>query len=267
QFTNRTHATARLYADAFAAAPALADHLGAGHRNNAARAAALAGCGMGADAFKLTDQEKTALRKRAREWLKADFDARLKRLKNSKAGDQVVAWQAMCDWQVNDDFAAVRDARALAELPEAERTEWRALWADFKALLAQDPATALALARAHADRRQWAKAASTYTQLLKGTPTLDGEVWFEYAAVQLLSGDRAGYRQTCKLMLNAGRDKKMRTFLVARACTLAPDLSIDLVLASRVSAAELKASESESWSPTERGALCCRTKRFKEALP
>jgi serine/threonine-protein kinase len=267
QFTNRTHATARLYADAFAAAPALADDLAAGHRNNAARAAALAGCGLGADASKLTDPEKTALRKHARAWLKADLDARLKRLKGRKTGDPVLAVQALCEWQVSDDLAAVHDELALAKLPEAERKEWRALWADFKVLISQDPATALALARAYVDRKQWARAANQYAQLLNNKPPLDGEVWFEYAAVQLLSGDRAGYRQSCKVMLNAGRDKKLRPFLVARACTLAPLPGIDLVLASAVSAAELKASESESWSPTVQGALCCRTKRFKEALP
>ena len=40
QFTNRTVASARLYADAFAADPRLAADLGAGHRHNAARFAA-----------------------------------------------------------------------------------------------------------------------------------------------------------------------------------------------------------------------------------
>ena len=43
QFADRTAAAARLYADAFAADPRLAEDLAAGHRYNAARAAALAG--------------------------------------------------------------------------------------------------------------------------------------------------------------------------------------------------------------------------------
>src|SRR5262249_22499091 len=50
QFTNRTQAMARLYADAFAADPGLAEDLGAGHRYKAARAAAQAGCGRGVGA-------------------------------------------------------------------------------------------------------------------------------------------------------------------------------------------------------------------------
>src|SRR5262249_11894225 len=154
----RTRALAHLYADAFTAVPALADDLGAGHRNTAARAAALAGCGIGNDASKLTDEERSALRKQARDWLKADCEVRLQRLKDRKAGDPLVAGQALVDWLVNDDLAAVRDDLALAKFPEAEQKEWRDLWAEFKVLLSQDPATELALARAYTDRRQWAKA-------------------------------------------------------------------------------------------------------------
>src|SRR5262249_34923392 len=55
QFANRTRAMARLYAAAFATAPALADDLVASHRYNAARPAAQAGCGHGADATGLGD--------------------------------------------------------------------------------------------------------------------------------------------------------------------------------------------------------------------
>jgi serine/threonine-protein kinase len=69
QFANRTRAMARLYADAFAAAPSLADDLAAGHRYNAARAAAHAGCGQGADATGLGEEEKARWREQARQWL------------------------------------------------------------------------------------------------------------------------------------------------------------------------------------------------------
>src|SRR5262249_59815386 len=57
QFANRTRAMARLYADAFAADPALADDLAAGHRYNAGRAAAQVGAGQGADATGLSHKE------------------------------------------------------------------------------------------------------------------------------------------------------------------------------------------------------------------
>jgi hypothetical protein len=38
-------------------------------------------------------------------------------------------------WQSDPDLAGVRDAPALASLPEAERGEWQRLWADVQALL------------------------------------------------------------------------------------------------------------------------------------
>ena len=41
----------------------------------------------------------------------------------------------MRHWQQNADLAAVRDADALAKLPETERAEWHKLWQDVEALL------------------------------------------------------------------------------------------------------------------------------------
>jgi hypothetical protein len=38
-------------------------------------------------------------------------------------------------WQADPDLAGVRDATALAGLPEAERADWQRLWADVQALL------------------------------------------------------------------------------------------------------------------------------------
>jgi hypothetical protein len=67
-------------------------------------------------------------------------------------------------------------------------------------------------------------------------------------------------------MLDAGKRNKMRAFLVVRACTLSPDSGVDFNLASQVSAAELRASRSEPWSPIQEGALCYRRGRFSDAL-
>ena len=38
-------------------------------------------------------------------------------------------------WQQDTDLAGVRDAAALAKLPEPGRAEWQKLWADVAALL------------------------------------------------------------------------------------------------------------------------------------
>ena len=57
QFANRTRAAAELYAKAFAADPSLAIDVGRPHRYNAARMAALVGCGSGTDAAGLGKSE------------------------------------------------------------------------------------------------------------------------------------------------------------------------------------------------------------------
>jgi hypothetical protein len=43
--------------------------------------------------------------------------------------------QTLQHWKVDTDLAGVRDPEALAKLPEAERKEWKALWANVEALL------------------------------------------------------------------------------------------------------------------------------------
>jgi hypothetical protein len=60
--TKRHAAAARFYADAFDARPGLADELRACHRYNAARSAALAASGQGADAPKGDGPERARLR-------------------------------------------------------------------------------------------------------------------------------------------------------------------------------------------------------------
>src|SRR5260370_40498862 len=55
--------------------PQLADDLRLQYRYNAARAAALAGCGQGEDADKLNTKERAGLRKQVLDWLQADLKA------------------------------------------------------------------------------------------------------------------------------------------------------------------------------------------------
>jgi hypothetical protein len=50
---------------------------------------------------------------------------------------RAVAAKILRHWQANPDLAGVRDAAALAKLPEAERAAWTRLWADVQALLAK----------------------------------------------------------------------------------------------------------------------------------
>jgi tetratricopeptide (TPR) repeat protein len=122
---------ARLYRDAFARQPRLADV----HRYSAACAAALAGCGQGKDAGNLDEQGRGRWRKQALAWLRADLTLREKQLRNGEPAAAADARQALQHWQRDADLAGVRGSQALANLPEAERREWQQLWAQVQQLL------------------------------------------------------------------------------------------------------------------------------------
>jgi serine/threonine protein kinase/tetratricopeptide (TPR) repeat protein len=128
-------AAARLFGEAFAAEPKRADDLRAGHRYNAACAAARAGCGQSKDAAGLGEQERARLRRQALDWLRADLAAWGERLDGQTDPAPAAVLRKMAHWQQDTDFAGVRGAEALAGLPEAERRPWRQLWADVEALL------------------------------------------------------------------------------------------------------------------------------------
>jgi tetratricopeptide (TPR) repeat protein/serine/threonine protein kinase len=134
-------AEAKLFADAFAAEPNLAEELQTQHRYNAACAAALAGCRQGADAAQLDDPKRARLRKQALGWLTADHAAWAKLAEKPDAPAQLR--QTLEHWQTDPDLAGVRGEAALAKLPEMERDAWRKLWVDVGALLkrCQEPNT------------------------------------------------------------------------------------------------------------------------------
>jgi Flp pilus assembly protein TadD/tRNA A-37 threonylcarbamoyl transferase component Bud32 len=125
-------AAAHFFAGAFAAQPGLADDPRAGHRYDAACAAALAGSGQGKDAEHLDAEERARLRKQARDWLRADLTAWRNLLDKDKAAP--VVGQIMQHWLDDTDFNGVRGAGALAKLPEAERGDWQRLWEEAAAL-------------------------------------------------------------------------------------------------------------------------------------
>jgi hypothetical protein len=128
---------ARLYTEAFAAQPGLADKIDSGHRYNAACAAALAGCKKGRDAARLKDNERVRLRQQALDWLKDDLRAwaQLLDAQPDKGGPTVA--RQLAHWLEDADFAGVRGQQALAKLPAAERQAWQKLWADVAHTLAR----------------------------------------------------------------------------------------------------------------------------------
>jgi serine/threonine-protein kinase len=149
-------AAARLFADAFAADPKLADELtaeclrrtrgpeqpgdpievfNAACRYLAARCAALAGCGLGKDGAGLSAKERTRWRRQARAWLRADLAVWARMLEDGSESDRDLARKMLTWWQVEPDLAGLREPQALARLPAAERKDCLALWAEVRVVL------------------------------------------------------------------------------------------------------------------------------------
>jgi serine/threonine-protein kinase len=137
RYTNRPCAMARLYTEAFAADSRLAEDYGLAHRIDAARAAALAGCGKGDDGANLSEAEQTRWRAQARAWLELDLAASSKKLDGGNAADRELVRQRLTNLQSDPDLAGLRDSVALEKLPVEERTEWDALWKNVDVLLSR----------------------------------------------------------------------------------------------------------------------------------
>jgi serine/threonine-protein kinase len=263
-----TATAAGFYAAAFSAQPSLADDLEAGDRFDAACAAALAGCGVGEDAAEMSGESRATLRKQALDWLTADYTAWAERHRLGKPGARTRAATALRFWQRSQDLACVREEQALAKLHVDERLAWETLWAKVAVLAASDPVVKLDQAMAHVARREWEKAARCYAEAMELEPTDNGEIWFEFAAAQLLAGDRPGYCRTCAHMLaHCQSTPKMRTYLAARACTLAPNAMDDLTQAVQLSRKELEDNDTGFWALTEQAALLIRTGHPADAIP
>jgi tetratricopeptide (TPR) repeat protein len=135
-------------------------------------------------------------------------------------------------------------------------------------LAARDPVAKFAQARSHAARLEWEKAVRCYAEGMELEPTDNGQIWFEYAATQLLAGDRPGYRQACAHMLaRCQATSPMRPYLAARACTLAPNSIDDLTQPDRLSAKELEDNDTAYWALTEQAALRFRLGPPGDAVP
>jgi serine/threonine-protein kinase len=151
------HAAARLYADAFAADPNLAEALTSDCRTRAAlgdkqpvgrveelatrcrypaaRCAALAGCGLGEGGARLGETERARWRRQARDWLRADLAVWAGTLDAGLRGARTLVRSLLMHWQADPDLAGLREARALEKLSVEEKKQWLALWKEVEALL------------------------------------------------------------------------------------------------------------------------------------
>ena len=136
-FVKNHYATAaRLYAEALTAnRTQLTEDLRAGHRFNAARAAALAGGGHGDDVAGLGEPEREALRKQARDWLRLDWPPGPRRWTPARRRIASRLGRRWRTWRDDPDLAGLRDPAALGKLRPAERQECGKLWGDIDALI------------------------------------------------------------------------------------------------------------------------------------
>jgi serine/threonine-protein kinase len=159
QFRELYGAATRLFADAFAADPGLAEELikdcldraargdeqpigrleelNTECRYPAARSAALAGCGLGADASQLSEADRTRFRNQAREWLKSDLAVWAKALDGSSRATRVRAKKMLTQWRADPDLAGLREPSGLEKLTADEREECLALWNEVDTLLSR----------------------------------------------------------------------------------------------------------------------------------
>jgi serine/threonine-protein kinase len=130
-------AAVRFWGEALAADPKLGDDRQAGHRYNAACAAALAAAGRATGDPQPAAAAQARLRGQALDWLKAERAAWAKLLDSADAPARSVVLDTVRHWQEDSDLAGIRDPDSLAKLPEAERAAWRSFWAEVDALLAR----------------------------------------------------------------------------------------------------------------------------------
>jgi tetratricopeptide (TPR) repeat protein len=135
-FVNGHHApAARLYAEALAAAPRVTEDLPAGHRFNAARAAALAGLRRADDPAEPGEPERERLRNQAREWLRQDLSGWAAKVDSGQSVERLQARRALSPWRDEPDLAGLREPEALDRLSPAERRQWRSLWGEVDVLI------------------------------------------------------------------------------------------------------------------------------------
>ena len=128
-------AAARHWLEAMASDPKLRDDHQAGHPYRAAVAAALAGVGVGKDEPPPDDAVRAKLRRQALDGLKAELATCTKLLDTGAPQARAAVARDLTRWKQDRDLAGIRDAEGLARLPDAERKEWQALWAEFDSLL------------------------------------------------------------------------------------------------------------------------------------
>jgi hypothetical protein len=124
----------RLYGWAFAAKPALADDLNAGHRYNAVCIALRAAAGRDEEMTTFGFEEWGYLTGLAQTWLRADLGLMSTQAKDTKKWPEVR--QRLLRWKAVADMAIVREPSRRATMPPADQEAWASLWTEVDTLFA-----------------------------------------------------------------------------------------------------------------------------------
>jgi serine/threonine-protein kinase len=306
QFQGLYHRAARLYADAFAADPELADRLTTECRYRtareeqpdydrmapldtdcrylAARCAALAACGRGKDGAQLGAAERTRWRKQARTWLLADLALWAKTLETNLPADHFLAKKMLTLWQVEPDLTGLREPKALGDLPASERKDCLALWDEVDAVLGRIASyqRVVALDPNHTDFRtlenrvlqhgRLEEARAAWQTALESNP-VDHDAWFGYAELCLFLGDKNEYDRACRDLLArfGGTVSPYIAERTGRACLLMPAtgevLGRAVALVGRAAATSPAQAEwAYSWFQFAQGLAKYRQGQFDEAI-
>jgi eukaryotic-like serine/threonine-protein kinase len=131
----RLHRTAaRLFAEAFAEEPELANALEASYRFTGACCSARAAAGQGEEAAEIDQLERTRLRGQALDWLRAELQLLGEHLQSGEDQAAARVQRKLEPWQRGPDLASIRDPQTLAQLPEDERSAFEDLWAEVARL-------------------------------------------------------------------------------------------------------------------------------------
>jgi eukaryotic-like serine/threonine-protein kinase len=154
-YRNLTYTAVRLYTEAFAADPQLADGRWSVDRFNAACFAARAAAGDGEDAARIGQPERERLSQQALEWLRADLQLLDETLQSAAplwigvlsgttdipspvlVGDLPRVQRRLRHYERDPDLTSIRDPKALAQLPDEQRRGFIQLWSNVAQLLQQ----------------------------------------------------------------------------------------------------------------------------------
>jgi Flp pilus assembly protein TadD len=135
-FQKQYTAAVRLYDKAFAADRTLSGDGATEFRYNAACSALAATCPV-ADAARLTADERSALRKKALDWLRTDLVLRKKQAASADQAARRTSATTLLRWHQDLNLTRTLPAAGRDGWGKAELTDWNAFWADVKATLAK----------------------------------------------------------------------------------------------------------------------------------